>query len=366
MAALLISVLINALLLAAVSYQVIQSEIARKNKILPPPPEEFITLSPDMFELNPETGNKETAKPKAVRTSEDQESAEPPASRRFIGERNTRATSDRVASGDDPEMPSQFGREARPGEQPETTESKYQDGRLDSPNPNTSLGQPTPPTEVTPTPLTPTPLDLKGHTTPDPGSDEVSQTAVREKLLEGPNPIETAGAKAEREDSIKPREEKKIRDGQPDGLAVKKPSEQPKTTAKPSNSAVNDPAFSGNQSKTAIRGSISRTGRSALDVADTPMGRYQAKISRAVELEWQRNCVRRRDFIVPGYLTARFFLNAKGRVTSVEFIGDIEGGAIQKGFTLDAIRDAAIPPMPPAVKQEMEGDSLELIFNFYF
>jgi uncharacterized 2Fe-2S/4Fe-4S cluster protein (DUF4445 family) len=50
----------------------------------------------------------------------------------------------------------------------------------------------------------------------------------------------------------------------------------------------------------------------------------------------------------------------------VQFVGNNETGEVQKGFTLNAIRNAPIPAMPPAVKKEMGGDALELIFNFYF
>ena len=144
---------------------------------------------------------------------------------------------------------------------------------------------------------------------------------------------------------------------------------RPETTAEstpPARPQVDDPAFSGFQRKTVIRGSISRTGRSALDVADTPLGRYQAQISRAVEQEWQRNCVRHRDFITPGFLTVRFFVMPNGKVRNVQFVGEMETGTIQTGFTLNSIRNAAIPPMPPALQREFRGEPLELIYNFYF
>jgi hypothetical protein len=127
-----------------------------------------------------------------------------------------------------------------------------------------------------------------------------------------------------------------------------------------------DPAFRGFQRKTAIVGSISRTGRSALDVEDTPLGRYQATISRAVELEWQRNCVRHRDFITPGFLTVRFFVEPGGKVRSVQFVGDMETGEVQKGFTLNSIRDAEIPPMPQPLRKQFAKEPLELMFRFYF
>lgn len=361
--ALCVSVVLNLLLLAWVSIEAIQSELARKNK---PPvvfqPEQTVRIFPEMLERIEEVPAAEQpeAPPEFTRTSPEQESAEPPASRRYIGERNTNATSDRAPTSDDNSI-SQAGREARPDEAPETTESRYQDGKLNTPD-----SVPTLPAEAAP--LSPEPPEMakaqtaKGEKSPDPGEAEKAEPAIREKILDGPNPIDTPVAKSEVREDMKPREEKKARDGAPDALAEKKAEDLPKPKPKP----VSDPAFTGNQSKTAIQGNISRNGESALDVADSPMGRYQAQISRAVELEWQRNCVKHRDFITPGYLTVRFFVADDGRVKSVQFLGDSETGEVQKGFTLNSIRNAPIPAMPKDVKKEMGGDALELIFNFYF
>jgi hypothetical protein len=53
-------------------------------------------------------------------------------------------------------------------------------------------------------------------------------------------------------------------------------------------------------------------------------------------------------------------------VRTVQFVGNMETGEVQKGFTLNAIRDAAIPPMPAALKKDFANEPLELIFNFYF
>lgn len=361
------SVVLNLLLFAWVSIEAIQSELARKNK---PPvvfqPEQTVQIFPEMLERIEEVPvaavKQPEAPPEFSRTTPEQESAEPPASRRYIGERNTNATSDRAPTSDDNSI-SQAGREARPEEAPETTESRYQDGKL-----NTADAVPSLPAD--PAPFSPEPLEMtkaetaKGEKSPDPGDAEKAEPAIREKILDGPNPIDTPVAKSEVREDMKPREEKKARDGAAEALAEKKVEDLPKPKPKPS--PVSDPAFTGNQSKTAIQGNISRNGESALDVADSPMGRYQAQISRAVELEWQRNCVKHRDFITPGYLTVRFYVAEDGRVKSVQFVGDSETGEVQKGFTLNSIRNAPIPAMPKAVKKEMGGDALELIFNFYF
>ncbi len=366
LAALLISIVINGLLLAWVSYEAILSKTAKEMINAKPLAEAVVTIFPEMFVEEAEEVKPDANEQKAVRTSDDQLDPTAPSSRRYIGERNTQATSDRNATNDDTTMPSQAGREARPDEKPETTESVYQDGRLDTPIQATVLNQPIPLIKELPNSQTNAAEQMKGDKQPDPSEEDKAQTAIREKLLDGPNMVERDVPKSEVKENIKPREEKKIRDGNPDGVALNKPNELPKPTAKPTPAVINDPAFSGNQTKTAIRGSISRTGRSALDVVDTPMGRYQAQISRAVELEFQRNCVKRRDFIVPGYITVQFFIDAKGRVTSLSLLGEIEGGEVQKGFTIDSIREAPIPVMPSEIKKEMKGDSLELIYNFYF
>lgn len=361
--ALCISVLLNVTFLAWISIEAIKSELARKMAVPEePPPEQTVIIYPNMLELELETPAEE-AKPKAVRTSPDQEVSDPSASRRYIGERNTEATSDRAPTSNE-NMPSQAGREARPEEQPETTVSEYQDGTLtpkqnNPPSPKGETSEPAPPSQE----LTPAEM-AKGLDTQEPGEDKEAQTAIREKLLDGPNPIETLVPEAVVSENTKPREEMKPSEGKKDALAEKKSEDSTKPKPKPA--PIEDPAFSGNQRKTAIRGNISRTGRSALDVSDTAMGRYQSQISRAVELEWQRNCVRHRDYITPGYLTVRFFVEQDGNVKTVQFVGDNQTGQVQKGFTLNSIRNAQIPPMPSAVKKEMGGDSLELIFNFYF
>ncbi len=352
-AALCVSVLLNGLLLAWISIAVIRAEMERRNAVPKAlEPEQTVQIFPEMF--NRETAPTappeiKTPPPEVVRTSPEQESAEPPASRRYIGERNTTATSDRAPDPNAPAMPSQAGREPRSENEIETTQSTYQDGRLDA--------------AAATQPISPPAAELaEGVKSPDPGEAEKAETAIREKLLDGPNPVETQVAKAEVREDIKPREETKARDGAADALAEKKVEEMPKPKPAP----IDDPAFRGNQSKTAIRGSISRTGESSLDVADSPLGRYQAAINRAVEKEWQLNCVRHRDFITPGFLTIRFYVTAEGRVKSVQFVGDNQTGEVQKGFTLNSIRNAPIPPMPPAVKKEMGGDALELTFSFYF
>jgi hypothetical protein len=59
-------------------------------------------------------------------------------------------------------------------------------------------------------------------------------------------------------------------------------------------------------------------------------------------------------------------VETNGKVRSVQFVGDMETGEVQKGFTLNSIRNAGIPAMPPALRKEFDKEPLELIFRFYF
>lgn len=283
-----------------------------------------------------------------ARTSPDQagQPAENPA---FIGERDTRVASERAPVQDAPPLPSQAGIEPRDASDIETTESDYQDGELAADNPPA----PTPEAAVAPSPP-PLPVQQPAPTA------TASAPPPREVLLEGPNPVDVqVPRESSTGEEIKPTPEPRpeVAENTPPAPAV---AEQPKPAAS------DKPAFRGFQRKTAIVGSISRTGRSSLDVEDSALGRYQAAISRAVELEWQRNCVRHRDFITPGFLTVRFFVETNGKVRSVQFVGDMETGEVQKGFTLNSIRDASIPPMPSTLRHEYAKEPLELIFRFYF
>lgn len=365
-AALVLSLCINAMIVLALSHQAVRGWFVASE---PPPPEKPPTETVLRFEMVPTPAADATAaQPPATpqrfaRTSDDQR-ADRPERPAFIGDRDTRATSDRAPDADALLMPSQAGIEPRADSDIETTESQYRDGPLDGSDAPENAAAP----RVT---VSPPAGEESTTTTTQPEAPPSTPPPPAERLLAGPAPVdvpvpvspETAET-PETRDPEEPRETRPRDQPPPPGTADGSPEQE--VAERPPATPARDPGFRGNQRKTAIRGSISRTGRSALDVADTALGRYQAQISRAVEQEWQRNCVRHRDFITPGFLTVRFFVEADGRVRMVQFVGEMESGEIQKGFTLNSIRNAEIPPMPPELRRDLDGEPLELIFNFYF
>jgi hypothetical protein len=359
-----LSLLANLAVLASVGFAAMESaKLRKKSPPAPAPPAQSVAMIfPEMApsrkatDPQPVTPSAATMAQRFARTSEDQSTA-PEKKPAFMGERNTRATSDRTADPTAPPLPSQAGLTPKNEMEIETTESTYQDGRLES-APNATLANATP-TPASSTPPDPAPASaaaaLENPDRPEPDT-AASSPPPREKLLDGPHPV----------DLPVPRENVKDKGIKPTPEHRSTATRSPKSADLPKPQPSREPGFKGFQRKTAVTGSISRNGRSALDVEDSPLGRYQATLSRAVEQEWQRNCVRHRDFITPGFLTVRFFVEPGGKVRSVQFVGDMETGEVQKGFTLNSIRNAAIPAMPPALRKQYDQEPLELVFRFYF
>jgi hypothetical protein len=359
--AFVLSLLINLGLLLALGLGLLESHLLgqRNEALRPVMAEPVLTIVPEMAAsvVVPETKNA-SAKPRFARTSDEQQSSEPLKNAPFIGERSTRAASDRAPTPSAPAQPSQKGITPRDANDIETTQSQYQDGELTEPNKSRESQEASKPTTK------PSASESEKKTSSPPAKS----APQRSGLVQGPNPIDVGVSTEELKKPTAPdARPQEAASAQAEAPKPKPASEQkPKEISPRPPESKKDKEFRGNHRKTAMVGSISRGGPSALDVADTPLGRYQGAISRAVEIEWQRNCVRHRDFITPGFLTVRFFVETSGKVRSVQFVGDMETGEVQKGFTLNAIRNAGIPPMPKALRKEHDDEPLELMFRFYF
>ncbi len=367
--AFVVSALINALLILAIGFWVVANLVIHAPRHETASFESVALIVPQVVAgvpiVNAETESAVPPPPKPAfaRTSPDQ-AAEKPVSPNFIGEQNTRATSDAAPLAEAPDLPSQKGREPLWEDEIETTESDYQDGDLahnQSATPDSPALQPSvvPPAE----PLDP--VDPVQPPASDTGVPPLPEPPL-ERLAEGPVPVDRRVKESpEPEEPPKPAPPERSEEGKEEQEEPEKPVE-PTQPASPAPQSPQSPGFRGNQKKTRLEGSISRLGRSALDVEDSLLGRYHASVSRAVEKEWQRNCVRNRDYITPGQLTMRVMLEASGKVRSVGFMEELGVGNIPKGFTLNSIRDAEIPAMPGELKKQLDGEPLELIYRFNF
>ena len=366
-----LAMVITLSLLIAIGLLLLRAQLSPRAAQLPLPPEEQVIIvmneptKPAIKLPEPQPDNR----PSFARTSEDQTSA-PPAKADFIGERDTLATSDAIPIAGAPAMPSQAGREPRRPDEIETTESRPQDGVLEHSDLASASAVPTPTAATTPTATdSPTAAPRPTPLTPSeqPPSEETPVTddqpkkmiAADQPTLPGDQPVERPLIEQEAPEpkvasNTMPKPAEPMQKAEP---------ELPKPTPK---QTPQEPGFRGNQTKTQLSGSISRKGRSALNVANTPMGRYHSALSRAVEAEWHRNCSKYRDFITPGILTVRFVIAPDSSVRTISVVEMIDAGEVQKGFTLSAIRQAKIPKIPAELKAEIDDEPIELVYNFYF
>ncbi len=333
----------------------------------------FVELSPDYFQApppRPEPAKAAEAVPAVVaaapssdqkaflQTDESQASETTPEQAVFIGERDTRAASEGPAVADAPPLPTQAGEERlrkelnlfdssfNDGEEPgdktaaEAAPEKPAGGPVEGEN---GEGQPTEPEEIR--------------------EEEGGQP--RDSLLNSDTQVPVPAARGENDE---PKEETlpQEKKNQSEAAASKRGEEG--TAEKPPEELPKKSGFRTESRKTRIRGSLKRQGRSALDVENTPTGRYRAQVYRVIEREWQKQCINYRNHILPGSLTLRFFVDQRGGVSGLRYIYEFQTSEIQKGFSVMSVRQASLPRMPRAVVKELDGEPMEceLDLNFRF
>lgn len=124
--------------------------------------------------------------------------------------------------------------------------------------------------------------------------------------------------------------------------------------------------FQTKQTKTRIQGSLNASGKGSLNVANTALGRYEAKIFKEIEREWQARNFQFRSHLAPGFITLKFFLDQQGKVSGQQRV-DVRGtSGIQWGLVLQSVGEAKIPKMPTEVIKELDGEALELTVTFNY
>jgi hypothetical protein len=120
-------------------------------------------------------------------------------------------------------------------------------------------------------------------------------------------------------------------------------------------------AFSPFTRTSKVKGTISNRGETAVDAAETPVGRYMRQVTGAVEKKWHFLRRRNADAVTYGSLRLKFFVRADGRVAPPTVLSDrAEADVRMLDFTLRAIMEAEIPPIPADLLPLLDGERLEV------
>ena len=286
----------------------------------------------------------------------------------FQGKRNSQAegVSDGPQRSDDYPVPTMAGEEK---EEINTVERERQDGPIEHEGKNQPTSAPPP----TPDPAPGVP-DAPPVPNPDAGQ-QISDAATPEATPSTRPQSEQKDGDMKRQpvEEEKPVEENQQQSTHPPGQ-MDATGKAPIPTRPKIRRPIYDPSLADHAQpgfRTTERRSRS-TGRfilgrnPALNVAATPMGRYEELIYRLVARRWYIACDEHRGDIIPGRIIIAFRLNKRGGVETMNLITRRGASVIQQSFTFGAIRQAQLPPMPPAVQKELIGEQLELIFTFNF
>ena len=349
----------------------------------PPPEPEVTLLFPEQF-MPPPPPVPVPQKPEVyMRTSQNQASDTAPKNAAFIADRNTIAAATKAASpGATEPMPSMDGLKLPSRE---LADRDYRDGQLKddavakTPPKEVAMMQPQPPAPpslpsppaVAPTPATPTPMaetPKPAQTVAKATTDTTPLIKMMEELSEsGQNRLPIDLKKAEKPEKTDP-------DTPPKAIPVPKaeqvpemPQSAPPETApqKPVPKALpvldeevvtrttrnQDPnSFTPHTRTSQVQGTISNRGaEAAVDAEATPKGRYIRQVLGQVEKKWNIYRVLRRDGVTYGSLQIVFYVNRKGKVEGLNVVNSKESNPILTDFTLQAVKDAEIPPMPADV-----------------
>ena len=189
-------------------------------------------------------------------------------------------------------------------------------------------------------------------TVPD-GSIEIARAKDPEKA--GELPLK------EPEETIRPpeRPEPKPKLAETRPTLIRPPAPPPR----PPGTATDVPRAQSERAKTKIDGGAAQEDTDSVAAADTPAGRYMKAVTTAVEKEWRRKRRTYADFVSYGVIRLEFNVTRQGKVRDLRILNRNGANAVMQNFTLNAVLDAAIPPMPADLPEFQNQDLMKISYN---
>jgi outer membrane biosynthesis protein TonB len=123
-------------------------------------------------------------------------------------------------------------------------------------------------------------------------------------------------------------------------------------------------AFSPMTRASAMKGTISNRGEDAVNAERTPLGGYISGVNETVEKRWNSYRLLEKSAVPPSNLKVRFFVTKNGKVEDLKILSALNGSDRRLAdFTLRAIKDAEIPPIPADVLPMLEGERVKIEYD---
>ena len=142
--------------------------------------------------------------------------------------------------------------------------------------------------------------------------------------------------------------------------ATSPPQEKP--MVQPADEALFAKGFSPEERQNVINGSLAKEGADAVDAIGTPMGKYKKAVRDVISAKWHEYRHKNADFVTWGILKLEFSVDAAGRVHDLQITKN-EANAMLAEFSLRAIREAELPPMPAEVAESVGAKGLVIQYD---
>ncbi len=140
------------------------------------------------------------------------------------------------------------------------------------------------------------------------------------------------------------------------------PSTIEKETMNTADEGLFSSGFSPEERQNVISGSLARVGQNSVDAEETALGRYKKAVRDAISSTWHLYRQKNGDFVTWGILKLEFTLDKKGQVKNLHITKN-EANAILAEFSLKAIREAKLPPMPDEVARSIGSEGLVIQYD---
>lgn len=120
--------------------------------------------------------------------------------------------------------------------------------------------------------------------------------------------------------------------------------------------------FTPEERQNIANGTLTNIGQNAVDAEDTPMGRYKQTVRTAIAKKWHRYRQDNADFVSWGFLKLHFRVDRVGNVNGLEILEN-KANAVLAEFSVKAIMDADLPPMPEDVAKQVGDRGMKMDYD---
>lgn len=120
--------------------------------------------------------------------------------------------------------------------------------------------------------------------------------------------------------------------------------------------------FQPEERQNVANGKSTKVGQDAVDAEETPLGRYKKEVRDVISAKWHRYRQDHADSVTWGILKLEFNVDQDGRVNNLQITKN-EANAILVEFSLKAIREAKLPPMPVDVAESVGSRGLLIRYD---